>query len=557
MLRQTLVTIFLLLLFFLIISRLFYWQIIKGSQLAEAASEQYYYKLRIAPTRGEIRGSDASSLVINRGAYLVFAEPQKIGDKDNFSRQAAKILDLDEEIIKSRISAENIVWAPLKHKVDEETYEKLKADKIEGIGFEKESVRFYPEASMAAQLLGFVGNDEDGMDKGYFGIEGFYDRALKGKEGSLIQEKDARGLPIILGGSKRISAENGENLELYLDRTVQFILENSLKQGIEKYGAKEGLVAVIDPKTGGLLGSASFPSYDQREYGKFDKQLYTNPLIASTYEPGSTFKVLVMASALNEKVIEPKTIFNEVGPVRIGEYSIRTWNNQYHGEMSMTQVLEKSSNPGMVFAGQKLGRDKLYNYLKEFGLGEKTGIDIEGEEVSFLRPVNEWKEIDLATTSFGQGIAVTPIQMLTAVSVIANKGQLMAPQVVKKMMNQGKVIEKKPKKIAQVISPATAKVMTEMMILAVDNGEAKWAKPKNYRIAGKTGTAQIPVSGHYDEEKTIASFIGFAPADDPKFVMLVMLREPSSSPWGSETAAPLFFTISKELFAYYGISPQE
>lgn len=542
----------------LIAARLFYWQIIQGEKLAAAASNQYYFTLTIPPQRGSIYASDRSQIVINQSAYLIYAEPKKISDKKLFSDRVAETLELEAETVLERISLESSVWSPLKHKVEEDVYKKLKSLGLDGLGYEKEGKRFYPEASMAAHLVGFVGSDVNGADKGYFGLEGYYDRALKGKTGSLLQEKDARGLPIVLGDGKRIPAEDGQDLELYLDRSIQFILEEKLKGGIQRYGAKEGLVVVMDPATGGILGVAHLPKYDPREFGNYSGDLYPNPLIAHTYEPGSTFKALIMAAALNERVIEPQTEFDETGPIAIGEYLIRTWNDEYHGKMTTTQILEKSSNPGMVFVGKKLGKEKVLQYLKLFGFGAKTGIDLEEEEAPQLRDDSEWREIDLATVAFGQGIAVTPIQMLRAVNVLANAGKLMEPRVVKKIVGtNGKVIEHKPHVVRQVIKPATAKVITEMLISAVDNGEAKWAKPKGYRIAGKTGTAQIPVSGHYDESKTIASFVGYAPADKPRFVMLVMLREPSSSPWGSETAAPLFFSIAKELFAYYGISSKD
>ena len=556
MIRQRLVLISFIFAFIVVVTRLFYWQIVRGVELSEAASDQYYFKLSLTPTRGEILSADKSPLVSNKAAYQVYAEPKKITNQKDFAEKIAELLSLDPQIIEDRVSEDTIVWAPLAHKIDEEVKIQLEALQIPGLGFEKESTRYYPEASMAAQLLGFVGSDENGNDTGYFGLEGFYDQALKGKPGSLIQEKDARGLPILLGSNKRITAENGQNLELYLDRAVQFIVETKLKNAIERYGAKEGLVVVMDPKTGGILASASFPAYDPIKFSEFDKATYLNPLVSATYEPGSTFKTLIMSAGLNEKVVEPKTTFKEEGPVKVSEYLIRTWNNEYHGEMTMIQVLERSSNPGMVFVGQQLGKDKLYDYLEKFGIGEKTGIDIEGEAIAQIRPKSEWREIELATASFGQGIAVTPIQMVRAVAALANKGDLMEPQVVKKLIDpRGKTIDRQPKKVRQVISPATARVITEMMVNAVDQGEAKWAKPPGYRIAGKTGTAQIPVAGHYDAEKTIASFVGFAPADDPKFVMLTLLREPSTSPWGSETAAPLFFAIAKELFNYYGISP--
>ncbi|RJR15545.1 penicillin-binding protein 2 [Candidatus Microgenomates bacterium] len=558
MFRQKLLFGIFLLGFFFIIARLFYWQILQGARLAEAASDQYYFKLNLTPNRGEIITSDGSPLVANIAAYLVYAEPQKITDTKDFSEKVGEALTIDEATISARINQENIVWAPLAHKVDQQVVDPLKEAGIEGLGFEPESKRFYPESSMAAHLVGFVGSDENGSDTGYFGLEGFYDRALKGKPGSLIQEKDARGIPILLGSSRRIAAEDGQTLRLYLDRSVQHIAEERLKQALEKYGAKAGLVAIMDPKTGGILASASYPNFDPRQFAEFDKDLYTDPLVGMTYEPGSTFKTLIMSAALNEKLVTPTSIFDETGPVPIGQYRIKTWNDKYNGELTMTQVLEKSSNPGMVHVGQKLGKDRLYNYIEAFGFGKKTGIDLEGEEAAPIRPRDQWREIDQATASFGQGIAVTPIQMLRAVSALANEGTLMEPHMVASLIDPaGKVTEVPPKKETQVISPASAHVITEMMISAVNNGDAKWAKPKGYRIAGKTGTAQIPIAGHYDSDKTIASFVGFAPADNPRFVMLVVIREPTSSPWGSETAAPLFFTIAKELFSYYGISPND
>lgn len=557
MMRQTAVLFGICLIFLTIIARLFYWQIINGGKLATVAANQYYFTLNLPAQRGTIKSTDLSPLVTNKLAYLVYSEPPKITDKTEFAQKISEILDIDEYELRERISAEKIQWAVLARKVNDQTYQKLKALNLNGLGFEKESTRYYPEGSMSAHLLGFVGSNENGEDEGYFGLEGYYDRALTGKPGSLLQEKDARGLPILMGGVRRIPAEDGQSLELYLDRSVQLILEERIKQGIEKYGAKSGLVVLMNPKTGGILGSAAYPNYEPSGFYQYPKEYYLNPLVAQVYEPGSTFKALIMAAALNERLVDPRTTFNEDGPVKIGEYSIRTWNNEYHGELTMTQVLEKSSNPGMVNVSQKLGKDRMLSYIKKYGFGKVSGIDVEGEESAPLRSDREWKDIDLATASFGQGIAVTPIQMLQAVGSLANGGKLVEPHVVKKMQDQtGKIIEIKPKIIREVVRPATARIITEMMIAAVDHGEAKWAKPPGYRIAGKTGTAQIPVAGHYDAEKTIASFIGFAPADDPQFVMLVILSEPSSSPWGSETAAPLFFSICKDLFAYFGISPK-
>lgn len=543
-----------LILFGLVVVRLFYWQIIQGDALRAEASAQYNLNLAIPAMRGAIRATDGSPLAMNQQASLVFAEPKTIPDLNIFAKLVAPILQKDEASVSAMLTIPGRVWVPIAHKVDTGVTDELKKLNLKGIGFEPEAKRYYPEASMAAQLLGFVGSDQNGQDQGYFGLEGFYDRLLRGRDGAIELQKDVQGSAILVGDTKRIEAEDGRSLTLYMDRTVQNIAQQRLTEGIAKYGAKAGTVTIMDPKTGGILAMAAYPGYDPRDFGSFDRELYKNPIVASSYEPGSTFKVLVMSGAIQEKAVKADTKVDESGPVTVGEYTIRTWNDQYHGPITTTEVLEHSSNVGMVFVSRQMGKNNLLKYLHNFGIGATTGIDLQEESSPDLRPDSQWREIDLATASFGQGIAVTPIQMVRAVGAIASGGWLMEPHMVKEITDdKGKTVTITPKKVRQVINQATAGILTEMMITAVDKGEAQWAKPAGYRIAGKTGTAQIPVAGHYDPKKTIASFVGFAPADNPKFVMLVTLTEPQSSPWGSETAAPLFFNIARDLFTYYSI----
>jgi cell division protein FtsI/penicillin-binding protein 2 len=543
--------------FILIICKLFYWQVISGESLRVQAEKQYFLEFSLPASRGAIRASDGSPLVINSPAYLAYAQPKKIKNPFEFVTQISKYIAVDTTSLLSQITADGRIWVPIAHKVDAPIVDALRSLQLDGLDFEQESKRYYPESSMAAHLLGFVGSDQNGYDKGYFGLEGFYDRELRGIEGFLQREKDAHGAPIVIGEEKRIDAENGRTFILWLDRVIQRSVELRLLEGIAKYGAKAGSVVVMDPKTGGILAMASVPSYDPSHFSDFDKNVFVNPIVGSSYEPGSTFKVLVMAAALNLGVIEATTQMDEDGPTKVGGYSIRTWDNNYRGKQSMSEVIQHSSNVGMVFIQQKMGRDPFLRFLHDFGFGKASGIDLEEDQSPELRPDKEWKEIDLATASFGQGIAVTPIQMVRAVSAIANGGFLMEPKLLRKTVDsKGKEIEIPPSRGKRLLSKKSTDLTTEMMINAVDNGEAKWAKPKGYRIAGKTGTAQIPVEGHYDEKKTIASFVGFAPADDPQFVMLVTLREPTSSQWGSETAAPLFFSIAKDIFLYKGIAPQ-
>ncbi len=541
----------------LLVARLFYWQVIRSSSLRLEAASQYYLTFPIPAVRGAILASDGKPLVLNQSAFLAYAEPRNIKDFPGFAKAVSVPLGLEEETLVSQLSTPGRAWIPLAHKVQSAKVQELKNLKLVGLGFEKEPRRMYPESSMAAHLLGFVGSNEQGNDTGYFGVEGYYDRELRGKDGMMQLEKDVRGAPMLVGETRRIEPQDGRDLVLWLDRTVQRSIERRLSEGVTKYGAKEGSVIVMDPKTGGILGMAAIPSYDPGAFGEFPKDVYKNPIVSQTYEPGSTFKALIMAMGIERDVVTPTTMAEEPGPVRVGEYFIRTWDNRYRGLISMTDVLVHSSNVGMVYVQNKLGKDGMLKALHGFGFDELTGIDLQEEAVVPLRDDGDWKEIDLATASFGQGIAVTAIQMIRAVSAIANGGQMVEPRIVKEIRDDtGRVIALKPKKNRSVVSERTARIITEMMVASVDRGEAQWAKPAGYRIAGKTGTAQIPVAGHYDDTKTIASFVGFAPADDPKFIILVTLREPTSSPWGSETAAPLFFTIAKDLFGYYGIAPQ-
>lgn len=555
------------LLFFLaIILRLFHWQIVKAEFLQSQAENQHYTDIKVEALRGNILFRDRFILSSSNPSFTVFAQPKLIpkSEKINIGYLLAKILVEDGEVLDdiakgiiNKIS-QDFLWVPIKKEITLEQKKSIEELNLVGIGFDQGSSRFYPEGSSSAHLLGFVGQDPKGEDKGSYGVEGFYNRELKGVSGMLRHEKDALGLPILIGNFLTNQSQNGKNLVLNLDRTVQFIVEQSLKNGLEKYGAKAASAIVMDPKTGEILALASYPNYDPLKYFEYPKEYYKNSIVADQYEPGSTFKVLVMAAAINEDLVKPDMKCDICsGPVQISGFSIRTWNNKYAADSTMKDVIVHSDNTGMVFVGRKLGIDKFYEYLQNFGFGKKTDIDLEDESSPSLRSKDQWKEIDLATHTFGQGIAITPIQMIRAVSVIANNGYLMEPHVVRTIEDDNKIFEIKPKIIRQVIKESTAQMVKEMMVAAVDEGEAKVFKPKGFKVAGKTGTAQIPVAGHYDPNKTIASFVGFAPADDPKFIMLVRYDQPSSSIFGAETAAPTFFEIAKQLFTYYKITPNE
>lgn len=564
--RILVIKFFFLIFFFAIVGRLFYWQIVYADNLQAKAENQHFDMEKVSALRGNIYYSDGFILASTTPTFTLYGLPKAL-DKDKkveVSYALAKILkeeseELDEVAGRFINSLEqDLYWVSLRKNLSLEIKKEIESLKLKGIGFEQTNARFYPEGSSSAHILGFVGSDSKSSSKGYFGLEGFYDGELKGIEGSERFEKDALGLPILIGRFLTNEARNGKDLITTIDRSVQFIVEKVLKSGMEKYGAKAASAIVMDPKTGEVLAMASYPNYDPKNFSEYPKENYKNPTVAESYEPGSTFKVLVMAAAINEDLVKPDTNCDICsGSISLGGFSIRTWNNKYYPNSTLKDVIIHSDNTGMVFVSKKLGIDKFYEYLENFGFGKLTGIDLQDETSPDLRPKKEWREIDLATASFGQGIAITPIQMIRAVGAIANGGNLMEPQMVKEIKDERGSYEVKPKVIKNVLKESTSKIVAEMMVAAVEEGESKWAKPKGFKVAGKTGTAQIPVEGHYDPEKTIASFVGFAPADDPKFVMLVRYDQPQSSIFGSETAAPTFFEIAKELFTYFKIAPSE
>ena len=556
--RYPFVFITLVLLFVGVIARLFYWQVVKAEMLSELAKSQYNGIVRILPRRGEIKTSDGFPIVANKVSYLLFVNPTEVKDKNKTIEVLSSLLDISIASVSSQLIPGRL-WVSIKSGITALKKEEIEKINLPGVGFEENYSRFYPEASIAAHLVGFVGKNESGQDKGYVGLEGFYDRLLKGKEGYVVELHDAQGRPILSKRTDRPGMSDGGSLSLSIDRSVQFLAEQKLKDGIEKYGALGGMVGIMDPATGDIIAMASFPSFSPQEYWKYDESLYTNPFITNTYEPGSTIKPIVMASALDAGLITPQTKCNICGgPITISDYDLHTWNDKYYKDTNMIEVIQHSDNTGMVFVAQKLGVDRMISYLSRFGIGELTDIDLQGETAPSFKLRNAWYDVDLATTGFGQGISVTPIELLTAFSGLANEGKIMQPRVVRAFENSNGEVLKIPTKVKRTpISEKTAKIMTQILVNAVEKGEAQWTKLKGYRIAGKTGTASIPVAGHYDPTNTIVSFIGFAPAEKPKFVMLVILNKPTSSIYAAETAAPLFFDIARDLLSYYGIPPAQ
>lgn len=558
-----------------VLVRLFFWQVAAKDELAAKAESQYQQVVTISSSRGEILSRDLAALVTNQTAWIVFAEPKKLKDRPEIvGEKIAKILlknkfgklseedfklKLEEQItdLTNKLSNQNLVWVAMARKIDNLQKSEIENLNLPGIGFLEDEKRFYPEGTAAAHLLGFVGSDKFGQDVGYFGLEGFYNSQLTPRAGRILATKDAVGNLVLTPATLEVEAIAGKTLITTIDRNVQFVAQEYIREGVEKYGAKVGSVIIADPKTGAIIAAATYPVYSPESIANFSQEDFKNPIVADSFEPGSIFKLVGVAAALEEEVVKPDTVCQKCDEaVKIGGFTIRTWNNKYYPNSTLTDILVHSDNVGMVWLTEKLGLSKFLRYLKRFQLGQVTGIDLQEETTPALRDDSDWKQIDLATASFGQGIAVTQIKMVQIAATIANGGKLLKPFIVQKTKEGEKELEVKPKVLGEVFSEKTAKILTEMMVAAIERGEAHRFAPAGFKIAGKTGTAQIPIAGHYDPSKTIASFVGFAPADDPKFVMLVTYNSPTSSPYGSETAAPTFFAIAKELFAYFGIAPK-
>lgn len=546
-------------LFLLVISRFFYWQVIKGSELLKQANLQYGGSKELPALRGNILASDGSWLATTKTSWSISADlpnmdqdPNQVAEKlsllivkdaDKTDGRDAFLIEKDR--IYKLLTKDKLVWVNLKSGLDNDLKKEIENLNIKGLVFEPEEDRFYPESSASAHLVGFVGKNKEGQNVGYFGLEGYYDIALAGKAGFIQRQKDLSGAPLLSSGVVEVEAINGSDIKTNIVKSIQNSVYQKLKEGVEKYGAKEGSVIVMDPKSGSIYAMVSYPTFDPNEYQKADQSLFKNLAIADTFEPGSIFKVVVMASALDAGVIDKQTVCDICDKaIKIDKYTIENWNKEYRPNSSMVDIIVHSDNVGMSFIAQKMGSENMHNYLAKFGIGGLTNIDLQGEQYAKLRNLKDWKGVDLLTSSFGQGVAVTPIQMVRAVGAIANGGFLVEPKVMK-----SETVSR------QIISGQAALDTTEMMVEAAKRGESKWTNLTGFSVAGKTGTAQIPIAGYYDAEKTIASFVGFAPSNNPKFVMLVTLKEPQSSTWASETAAPLWYAIARDLFNHFGIQP--
>ncbi|MCR4326036.1 MAG: penicillin-binding protein 2 [Candidatus Roizmanbacteria bacterium] len=540
-----------------VIHRLFVIQVLHADKYIPI---QKFLKVeRVLSLRGEIQDVNHNPLAVNRRVYSVYGNTKKLNEDRSVADKIQSILKISDATMNATLRKNN--WQKIASGIDSKIKDSLGTYYPTYLNLEEEWIRSYPEGSLSAHLLGFVGRDDVGNPQGYIGTEGYFEQELRGLPSVAERESDIRGVSLIGGANDQSDGRSGLTIRLTIDRTVQSFLESLLYDGVYQHTAKRGCGVVMEPSSGKIRAMACVPAFIPRNYFMYQDIDFSNPLISTVYEPGSTFKPLVVAMGLEEKKIKEKSTFDESGPVQIGEYAIRTWNNEYHGTISLSEVLAQSSNVGMVRIIQKVDKRKVEQYLTKLGLYEQTGIQLQGEALSLIKDSSEWYPIDYATISFGQGIAVTPIQLVTAFSTLANGGYLIPPTIVESMTDEtGNDIFMPPSAHQRVFSPQTVNIMQRLLKNSVDKSEAKYPqKPEGYSFCGKTGTAQIPIEGHYDPDRTIASFIGYFPCgagEIPKYLIFIMYREPEGSIYGSETAAPTFFEMAKKLILYYNIGLQ-
>jgi cell division protein FtsI/penicillin-binding protein 2 len=525
------------------------------------AAEEHWEKESILPHRGAIRDRHGHPLAITTTTFDISLHSGDTVNPEDALRAAKVLSPVVGKSVDQIIGLYNkgITEAvPLKTGLSFDAGIKLEQAYLPGVEVVRQVRRSYPEGNLAAQLIGFVGKDQRGLS----GIEADFNRELGGRPGQVVFERDTEGRQIPVGNRDEQPPTDGSDLILTIDRFVQRLIERELENAVTQHKAAGGTIIVMEPETGAILGLANRPTFDLTNLNLADErqmQLYRNRAITDLYEPGSIFKVFTMAAGLQEKRFSPTSAIDCKGYVVKYGWPIRTWDGSAHGRETMTDVLIHSCNVGAVWASDQLGPDLFYRYVADFGFGQPSGVDLGGEAAGQVRTPKDkdWSPIDLSTNSFGQGLNATPLQVITGINAIANGGKLMRPYVVSEVQGPTENRRFEPVMVRQVISPETARTVTEMMNAVVEKGENKMAVVPGYHVAGKTGTAQISSGGGYTSETTIASFAGFGPLDHPRFTILIKIDEPKDSPWGGMVASPIFRSIAEQLFVYMNIPPSD
>lgn len=536
-------------------ARLVVLQVVRHDDLLRVAEKQHSKTIALKPKRGSIVDRHGQPLAVSSSAESLYALPARIQDPDRLAGALAAILNEPAAEIEKRLTAERpFTW--VRRKLPPPVAQAVRALREPGLGFVQESLRLYPNRELAAHLLGFVGADGQGLE----GVEWTWDRDLAGQSGLALVERDGlgremTGLPMVLK-----PAVPGRGVSLTLDATVQYLAERELDAAWRRTRSKAALAVVLDPRTGELLALAIRPTFNPNSFVTATPAEWRNRAITDPFEPGSTFKVILAAAALEEGVVHPDDrIYGEQGAITVANTVIHDWKR--YGWLTFSEVLQHSSNVGAIKAGLALGRERFYRYIVGFGFGSLTGLGLPGESRGRVRPPGEWSQLSLASVSIGQEVSVTVIQMVAAFAAVANGGRLLRPWAVRAVLDPaGREIQSfEPRVVRQVISPVTARTLTQILTRVVAQGTGKPAAILGYDVAGKTGTAQKldPLTRRYSRAAGVLSFVGFAPAEDARFVMLVLLDEPQTAQWGSEAAAPVFAAVGSRLLRSLNVPPQD
>ena len=527
-------------------------QAFDGERLARLGERQHLQERIFVPKRGTILSRNGDSLAISVESQSVYVRPRRLKSSKKAVPALARALDMKPREVRRRVTSEKpFVW--LKRQVTPREVQRVKALKIEGIGLSDEPKRYYPQGHLAGQALGLVGRDARGLE----GVERSYDRYIRGRARSSVVERDALGRRVLVTGLDDLNIAPGSDVHLTLDTTLQHLAEKHLEATVKRFRAKGGTVVMVDPFTGGILALASYPFFNPNQFRRQDRDRWRIRAITDIYEPGSVFKAVLAAAALEDGVVgREDLIFCEFGRYRYGGRTI--YDFKEYGWLSFAKVLQLSSNIGVTKVAHKLGKERYHRYMRRFGFGDKTGIDLPGEVVGTVRPPSRWRTIDLATASFGQGVAVTPLQMVMAFSAVANGGLLMRPHLVDRVVDEdGKILLRhRPQVVRRVVSRATARAVAGILKgVVAEGGTGTRAALTGFEAAGKTGTSQKPEEGGYSKTKRIASFVGFVPADEPRFVLLTLVDEPTVNVYGGVVAAPLFRRIAAPALHALGATP--
>jgi cell division protein FtsI/penicillin-binding protein 2 len=550
---------------FIIVVQLVHVQVLKHgfykAWLRAQEDIQKFWAVRADPPRGAIRDRNGCILAGNVLGYKVEAAPLSVGGE----RAAAEIAEVLGPLLHmppghlAQLLVVNETCVQLAALVPRDVGEEVTRLGLAGITARPVWQRAYPEGALASHALGFCcleGEGEPGESRGYYGIEGFYDGLLRAAPGEPTGDLN----PWIVAPA--VLPRAGTDLVLTLDRTVQALVEEELARSLAEFQAQSGTIIVMDPRTFGILAMTSLPSYDPGSYLELVNESsppFEDPAVSQQYEPGSVLKVLTLAAALDAGVVTPETTYLDEGRIEVGGRTIHNASREAYGQQTVSEILIKSLNVGSAWLSMQMERDTFYHYLQAFGLGRSTGVDLSGEvdgQLWLPDDIEEWHDSNLGTNSFGQGLAATPLQVIVATATVANDGTRLRPHIVDRHVAfDGTVSVFQPIAEAQVISPETARTVADIMVRVVEEGVPQ-SRVMGYRVAGKTGTAQIPIAGGYDPEGSIVSFVGFGPVPDPQFVLLVKLDRPQTSPWASQTSALSFQRIAQRLFVILGIPPE-